>query len=124
MSQKIKFSAATVKAGFLVETPDWYKYRITKHMEKPASTGSINHILIFEGLTGEMTGVPVSKLINENADWVALPIFMAANGGQIQEDQEYNWDDLVDVVLEAYTKRGARQDGTPMNDLVEFRPVR
>ena len=121
---KIRFSPSTIRAGFLVENPDWYKYKIIKHLEKAATTGSVNHILVFEGQNGEMEGVPVSKLINEKADWVALPIFTAANGGNpINPDADYDWDELVGVVMEAYTKRGARQDGTPQNDLVEFKPV-
>jgi len=121
---KIRFSPATIKAGFLVENPDWYDYEIVKHMEKAATTGSVNHILIFEGRSGEMDGVPVSKLINEKADWVALPIFVAANGGNPPDpESDYDWDDLVGVRMSVFTKRGARQDGTPQNDLVEFKPL-
>ncbi len=127
----VRFSQSTIKASFLVQNPDWYRYECTKVMEKPASTGSKNYILVWEGRhspeskTDEMNGVPVSMLINENADWVFMPIFIAANDGQpVEEDKEYEPKDLVGITLEARTIRGNRQDGTPQNSLVEWRPVR
>lgn len=121
----IKFSAKAIRANFLVEHPDWYKYQITKILEKPSDDGqSTNFILIFTGQNGEMAGVDVSKLINEKADWIFYPVFKAANGGKdLAPDTEVNPNDLLNIQLEAYTKRGARRDGTPMNDLVDFRPL-
>lgn len=126
----IRFSESTIKAGFLVQNPDWYRYECVKVLEKPSSTGSKNYILVWEGrqtpgTSDEMNGVPVSKLINEKADWVFLPIFVAANGGEpVAPNVEMEPKDLVGITLEARTVRGTRQDGTPMNDLVEWRPVR
>jgi len=120
---KIKFSEQTIRAGFLVQTPDWYGYKITKHTEKPSDKGTINHFLIFEGKTGEMNGVPVVFMCNEKADWVALPLFKAALGNQDPDpNKEYDWDDLVGLELEAMTKRGEDQNGAPRNSLIEFSP--
>lgn len=122
----IRFSAAAIKANFLVENPDWYTYKCVEVRTKKSSDGnSTNYFYIFEGQNGEMTGVQVSHLANEKADWIHYPIFKAANGGKdLPADTEVNPEDMKDVVLEAFTKRGARQDGTPMNSLVEFRPVK
>lgn len=120
----IRFSASAIKANFLVENPDWYQYKCVDVKNKPATTGSKNYFYVFEGLNGEMLGVQVAKMANEKADWIHYPIFKAANGGvDLAPDTEVNPEDMKDVVLEAFTKRGQRQDGTPMNDLVEFRPV-
>ncbi len=120
----IKFSEKAIKQNFLVQNPDWYTYKCTDVKNKPASTGSKNYFYIFEGLSGEMKGVPVTKMANENADWIHYPIFKAFNGGKdLPPDSEVNPEDLIGVILEAYTKRGARQDGSPQNDLVDFRPV-
>lgn len=124
---KFRFTPEAIKASHLIEKPDWVEFEITKHMEKTSSGGdSINHIYIFEGRTPghEMEGVGVSLLINEKAQWVALPLFTACNGGVVPtEGDEFDWNDIVGVRLLAYCKRGRRQDGTPSNDLVEFKPV-
>lgn len=122
----IRFSASAIKANFLVENPDWYAYKCVDVKKKPSAAGdSTNYFYIFEGQNGEMTGVQVTKLASEKADWVHYPIFKAANGGKdLPPDTEVNPEDMKDVMLEAFTKRGARQDGTPMNDLVEFRPIK
>ena len=118
----IKFSESTIKSSFLVETPDWYDYECTKVLEKTNDKGSINYIFIFEGRSGDMKGVGVSKLINEKADWVLAPLFKAAFG-ELDPEAEYDPQKLEGVTLQAYTKRGARMDGTPMNDLVDWRPI-
>jgi hypothetical protein len=121
----IKFSQKAIKQNFLVQNPDWYKFKITDVKDKPASTGSKNYFYIFEGLEGEMEGVQVSKMANENADWIHYPIFKAANGGKdLTPGTEVEPSDMAGIVMEAYCKRGARQDGSPMNDLVDFRPLK
>jgi hypothetical protein len=72
-----------------------------------------------------MNGVPVSKLVNEKADWIMYPIAVAANGGEnLPAGTDFDPKQLKGITLEARTVRGQRQDGSPMNDLVEFRPVR
>jgi hypothetical protein len=126
----IRFSESTIKASFLVQNPDWYRYECVNVLEKAATTGSKNYILIFEGRqtpggTDEMNGVPVSKLVNEKADWIMYPIAVAANGGEnLPAGTDFDPKQLKGITLEARTVRGQRQDGSPMNDLVEFRPVR
>lgn len=121
---KIRFSESAIKASFLVRNPDWYQYEISKIITKAATSGSTNYIFIFTGLNGEMQDVGVSVLINEKADWIMYPIFKAANGGQdLAPNTEVDPMDLLNVRLEAYTVRGQRQDGTPQNSLVEFRPL-
>jgi hypothetical protein len=127
----IRFSASTIKASFLVQNPDWYRYECVNVLKKVAASGtSKNYILVFEGRqtpggTDEMNGVPVSKLVSEKADWIIYPIAVAANGGEdFPADTEFDPESLKGITLEARTVRGQRQDGSPMNDLVEFRPVR
>lgn len=120
----IRFSEKSIKQNFLVQNPDWYRYKCTDVKEKAASTGSKNYFYIFEGLNGEMQGVPVTKMANEKADWIHYPIFKALNNGKdLPANTEVNPIDVIGCSLEAYTKRGARQDGSPMNDLVDFRPL-
>jgi len=121
----MRFTPQAIKASFLVEHPDWYQYEITKHFTKKSADGqSTNHFLIFTGENGEMKDVPVTTLFNEKADWSMVPLFTAANGGELPDpDKEYNFEDLVGIHLECFTKRGARQDGTPMNQLTEYRPI-
>ncbi len=121
----IKFSASAIKANFLVQNPAFYQYKCTAVKNKPTQAGdSKNYFYIFEGLNGEMEGVPVTHMANEKADWLHYPIFKAANGGKdLASDTEVNPEDMEGIVIEAFTKRGARQDGTPQNTLVEFRPV-
>lgn len=121
----MRFSPQAIKASFLVENPGWYHYEITKVTSKPSEKGdSTNYFVVFEGRNGEMQDVPVTVLVNSKADWVALPIFTAANEGNKPEaDKEYSFDDLKNIHMEAFTKRGTRQDGTPCNNLVEFRPL-
>lgn len=128
---KIRFSESAIKSSFLVENPDWYVFECTKVLEKASTTGSINYIFIFEGKRSknaknpeEMSGVSVSKLINEKADWVMYPMFKAANNGNdLTPETEVDPHDLEGVTFEAMCKRGQRQDGSPQNDLVDFRPL-
>lgn len=122
----IKFSAAAIKANFLVQNPGWFTYKCTDVKKKPSADGqSINYFYIFEGKNGEMEGVQVTHMANSKADWIHYPIFKAANGGKdLPPDTEVNPEDMKDVVLEGFTKRGERQDGTPQNSIVEWRPVK
>jgi len=127
----IRFSESTIKSGFLVVEPDWYGVKFVKHMEKDSKDKkSKNHILVADVIacnegedTSKMLGVPVTILINEKADWAALPLFKAANGGEDPEaDVDYEFKDLVGVELDAYIQRGKRQDGTSQNEMIEFSP--
>jgi len=122
----INFSESEIKAGYLVQTPDWYDYVIKDHKEKPAKTdGSANHIFIFEGQNGEMSGVPVVKLYSSKVAAFMVPLFKAANGGKdLTPGAGIDPNDLVGITLQAYTKRGQNQEGSPINDLVDFRPKR
>ena len=36
---------------------------------------------------------------------------------------DYKFEDLQDITLEGLVKRGQRQDGSPMNDIVDFAPA-
>lgn len=128
----IRFSEKAIKASFLVETPDWYVFECTDVKKKPAKDGlSNNYFYIFEGryspnaeVPREMESVPVTYMANEKADWLHYPLFKAMNNGNdLPADTEVNPEDAKGVTLEAYCKRGARQDGTPQNTLVEFRPL-
>lgn len=121
----IRFSKSAIKASFLVQNPDWYKYKCVDVKSKPAATGnSKNYFYIFEGLNGEMEGVQVTYMANEKADWLHYPIAKAANNGvDLAPDSEVEPEDMKDIIIEAFTKRGQRQDGSPQNQLVEFRPV-
>ena len=122
----IRFSQADIKAGYLVQEPGWFDYIIKDHKTKPAkSDGSANHLFFFEGQSGEMQGVTVVKLYSSKVPAFMVPLFKAANGGKdLDENTEYNEADLVGVALQAYTKRGQNQEGSPINDLVDFRPKR
>lgn len=129
----IRFSEKAIKSSFLVENPGWYVFKCTDVKKKLASNGeSNNYFYIFEGEYSpnaenprEMESVPVTYLANEKADWLHYPIFKALNNGNdLSADSEVNPEDVKGATLEAYCKRGARQDGTPQNSLVEFRPFR
>ena len=122
---KIRFSKEAIKAGFLVENPGVYEFELTGHRELPATTGSVNHLLTWTGRSGEMDGVPVTMLINENASWVALPIWQAIlHPKPPVEDEDYNWEDAIGVHLKALCKRGTRYGSNATeNQLSDFRPV-
>jgi hypothetical protein len=122
----IQFSESTIKSGFIVQNPDWYDYEFVKVEKKDTARGdSQNYIIDLEGRSGEMTNVPVTLVIWENADWVLLPIFKAFLGGKDPEPGvDYEVEDLVGTTLSGYTKRGAHyKDGTPQNDISDWRPV-
>jgi len=103
---KIRFSEAAIKANYLVENPDWYEYEITNVVSKPTQAGdSNNNFVTFEGRSGEMQGVPVTIMFNDKADWTYLPLFTVAVGREITAEDEFEWDDLKGIKLQAMTKR-------------------
>lgn len=125
MGTKIRFSDADVKQGYLVKQPNWYQYKITKHTDKASKAGdSQNHWMIFTGLSGEMKDVEVVQNFNDKVPRFSVPFFTACNGGNpLDPTKDYDFDSTVGIVLEAYTQRGS-YEGTPRNDLVDFRPVK
>ena|SRR5713226_1209652 len=129
MSTRIRFSESDVKAGYLVKQPNWYRFKVSKHTEKPTKAGdSQNHWMIFEGLqtpnsSNEMMGVEVVQNFNDKVPRFSVPFFTACNEGlPLNPEKDYNFDDTVGITLEAYAQRGS-YEGTPRNDLVDFRPV-
>ena len=121
----VKFTQEDIKSSYLVQTPDWYGYEITKVTEKPAkSDGSPNYWLTFKGKTGEMEGVLVTKLYSSKAGWAMVPLIKAVNGGKdVSSDTPFELNDLVGVQVQAMTRRGDF-NGTATNDLVDFRPIK
>lgn len=122
----IKFTESDLKEGYLVENPGWYEYKADTYVEKPAKTdGAPNHIWNFVGQNGEMTGVPVFKLISSKMRADLVVIMKAFNGGvNPAAGTEIEGKDTVGIVIEAMTKRGTDQNGKTINDLIDFRPVK
>jgi hypothetical protein len=121
----VKFTNEDIKSSYLVQTPDWYDYEVTKVTEKPAkSDGSPNYWITFKGQSGEMEGVLVTKLYSSKAGWAMVPLIKAVNGGKEPvSDTPFELNDLVGVKVSSMTRRGDF-NGTTINDLVDFRPVR
>ena len=133
----IRFSESTIKAGFLVTQPDWYKVTIAPKVNKKRTKAddSNNYFVTFEVVgirkgAGEeaekMIGVPVTMMYNdkEESAWTSVKLFTAANGGDpLTPDQDYEFEALGGITLEAYIKRGSRQDGSPQNVAEDFAPL-
>lgn len=120
----ISFSESELKAGYLVRNPAFYDYEVTDFKEKPASTdGSPNYIWFFKGLSGEMSDVPVFKLISSKMKNDLLNIMKAFNGGKdLTPGQTLDPAETKGIRIQAYTKRGQDQNGKTINDLTDFRP--
>lgn len=124
---KVKFTNEDLKSSYLVQNPDWYDYEISKVTEKPAkSDGSPNYWITFKGVGAgqEMNGVLVTKLYSSKAGWAMVPLMKAINSGKEPlPETEFELNDLVGIKVTAMTRRGDF-NGSTINDLVDFRPVR
>lgn len=129
----MRFSEATIKSGFKVTQPDWYLLKISAHRDKPtAAKDSKNHFVTFDVIQtqeGEepekMLGVPVVMMYNDKPEsaWTSLELFTVANGGELDPEKDYPFEELVGITLEGYIRRGTRQDGSSQNTISEFAPA-
>ncbi len=116
----VTFTTEDLKSSYQVQNPGWFEYEITKISEKPATTdGSPNIFVTFMGKSGEMEGVRITWMNNSKANWKAVPLFKAANGGTLESGRKYDYSDLIGCKVQAMTKRGDRFP----NELVDFRPA-
>lgn len=120
----ISFTDSELKAGYLVQNPNFYEYVVTDFKEKPANTdGSPNYIWFLKGLSGEMEEVPVVKFCSSKMKTDLLNIMKAFNGGKDPAPgQTMDPKDTIGIHVEAYTKRGQDQNGKSINELTDFRP--
>ena len=120
MSNTVKFTEEDLKSGYQVQNPGFFDYEITKISSKPANTdGSPNYFVTFLGESGEMAGVRVTMMYSSKARFAFMPLFKAANGGVVERDHEYSWDNLVGCKVKGWTKRGDRYP----NEITDFRPI-
>jgi hypothetical protein len=88
------------------------------------SDGSPNDWITFKGVSGEMLGVLVTKCYSSKAGWALLPLVKACNGGKdVPPGVDFELNDLVGVRVSSMTRRGDF-NGSVINDLVDFRPVK
>lgn len=131
---KVDLTDEDGKAGYLIQKPAWIPYRVKQTTTKKSKAGdSDNYFVVVVGQEGdgkrtssEMKGVEVVKLFNSKIKKFMTPFFKAAqgvSGTDVIPGASYEFDDYVDVLLEGYTQRGEDQDGNPMNDIKDWRPI-
>jgi len=122
----ITFSDSDVKAGYLVQEPGWYDYKILSARENPSKSGeTTNYFVEVRGESGEMKDVEFTIMFNTHKAFRGkiTRLFVAANGGNdLAPGKAYNWKDVIGITLQGYTQRGQDQNGNPVNDIPDFRP--
>lgn len=130
----IRFSESTIKAGFLVRQPDWYKLNVSSVRSKRTKADDSNNWFVTFDVVGTpkgedaeaMMGVPVVMMYNdkEESAWTSVKLFTAANGGEtLVPGKEYEFSDLNGITLEGYIQRGTRQDDSPQNVITDYAPL-
>jgi len=122
----ISFSESDIKAGYLVQEPNWYDYKILTCRENLSKKGtSTNYFVSLRGESGEMNGVEFQIMLNTSEGFRGkiIRLFQAANGGnELTAGKPYNWKDVIGLTISGYTLRGLDQNGNSINDVSDFRP--
>ncbi len=118
-----------IKRGTEVK-PNWYRLEVKKVEERPSAKGdSRNTFVTLEIMNeGPFQGVPVTKMYNEKAPGT-IQGFAVACGVDIDDSVKqtgfaFDPEQQVGKQLDGFIQPGKKEDGSPFNDVKEFRRIK
>lgn len=118
-----------IKRGTEVK-PNWYKVEVMKVIEKPSAKGDSKNTFVEMEIKNEgpFQGVPVTKLYNEKAPGT-IQGFAVACGVDIDDSVKasgfaFDPEQQVGKQIEAFIQPSKKEDGSPFNDVKEFRRIK